>query len=75
MLLAKTTWQYPTNSELLCHRILKAKYCTNKSLLEVSYKMINLLFWKGFIEAVKVVKANVSWIIGNDEGIPMWNKI
>ena len=72
-LLAKICWRCLKSNDLLCPRILKAKYCPNKSLWEAIYWNCNFWFWKGFVEGVNFIEERAGWIIGTGENINAWN--
>ena len=40
---------------------------------ESNYKNNNSWFWKDFVEALNIVKANICWAIGDEVNILAWN--
>ena len=66
-LLAKTAWRYINNEDLLCTKIIKAKYCLiNKSLFgRPSLIQVTL----GFVNAITVINDHVGWAIGHGKDI------
>lgn len=61
-----------TNENLLSSKILKAKFCPNKSLWDAKFRKGNSWFWKDFIEAMNFINDTVGRIIGNGESISVW---
>lgn len=61
-------------NNLLCSKVLEASYCPNKSLWDGVWKNKKILgFEKVFRTALKLIKSNISWIIGSSEKISIWN--
>ena len=57
-LLSKTGWRYMNEENLLCSKVLKAKYCLESSLWEAKAREGNSWFGKGFVEGVNFIKEN-----------------
>lgn len=72
-LLGKTCWRHLRDDNLLCSKILKAKYCPKSNLWEAKYRKGNSWFWRGFVEWVSFIYDRVGWIVGNGEKISVWD--
>lgn len=53
-LLGKTCWRR-LDDNLLCSKILKAKYCPKSNLWEAKYIKGNAWFWRGFVDGVSFI--------------------
>lgn len=72
-LLGNTCWCLLRDDNLLCSKILEAKYCPKSNLWEAKYRKGNSWFWRGFVEGVSFIYDIVGWIIGNGEKISVWD--
>lgn len=72
VLLAKTCWESLSKPNLLCSKILKAKYCPNESLWEALSRKGDSWFWKSFVETLNFINQNIGSMIENGEKISIW---
>lgn len=63
-LLAKTAWRCITNENLLCTKIIKAKFCPNKYLWEAKFNFRISWFWRGFVNTINFINEHIGWVIG-----------
>ena len=64
-LLAKQVWRMLKNPESLCHRVFKARFFPNCSILEAPNSTSGSYAWKSILSARNVVRKGVVWRIGD----------
>ena len=68
-LLAKQVWRMINNSESLCHRVFKAQFFPDCSILDAKESRSGSYAWKSIIGARDVVRKGMVWRIGTGEVI------
>ena len=68
-LLAKQVWRMLKNPESLCHRVCKARFFPNCSILEVPNSTSGFYAWKSKLSARNVVQKGVVWRIGDGKTV------
>lgn len=68
-LLAKQVWGMINNPDSLCHRVVKARFFPNFSILEAKDLTIGSYAWKSIISAKDVIKNGMVWHIGNGSSV------
>ncbi|XP_048619867.1 uncharacterized protein LOC125590358 [Brassica napus] len=71
-LLAKQTWRIITKPDCLLSRILRGKYCTNASFLQVSETKTMSHGWRSIIAGRDLLVTRLGKVIGNGEGTRVW---
>ena len=71
-LLAKQLWRILKNPESLIVRIMQAKYCSNKSIMEATIGHRLSQAWRSILAAKDLVHAGVIWRIGNGDDVKVW---
>ena len=64
-LLAKKVWQMLENLESLCHRVFKARFFPDCSILEATSSTNGSYAWKSILGARDVVRKGMGWRIGD----------
>ena len=64
-LLAKQVWRMLKNPESLCHRVFKARFFPNCSILEAPNSTSGSYAWKSILSARNVVRKGVVWRTGD----------
>ena len=64
-LLAKQVWHMINNPDSLCHRVFKARFFLNCSILEAKDPTLGSYAWKSIIGARGVIREGMVWRIGN----------
>lgn len=68
-LLAKQVWHMINKPNSLCHRVVKARFFLNCSILEAKVSTIGSYAWKSIISARDVIKKGIVWRIGNGSSV------
>ena len=68
-LLAKQVWRMINNSESLCHRVFKAQFFPDCSILDAKESRSGSYAWKTIIRARDVVRKRMVWRIGTREAV------
>lgn len=71
-LLAKVAWRVLTVPNCLLSKILRGKYCHNKSFLEVSVPAVCSHGWRSVLHGLELLKSNLGKAIGNGEQTKIW---
>ena len=64
-LLAKQVWRMINNPDSLCHRVFKARFFPDCSILEAKDSTLGSYAWKSIIGARDVIREMMVWRIGN----------
>ena len=68
-LLAKQVWRMIDNPDSLCHKVFKARFFPNCSILEAPEVNGGSYAWKSICSARDVVKRGMVWQIGNGASV------
>ena len=68
-LLAKQVWHMINNPDSLCHRVFKARFFPESSILEVRDSNCGLYAWKSILSAHDVIRKGMVWCIGNGHSV------
>ncbi|XP_075655083.1 uncharacterized protein LOC142625282 [Castanea sativa] len=68
-LLAKQVWCMMKNPKSLCHRVFKARFFPNCSILEATPSANGLYAWKSILSAQDVVRKGMVWQIGDGKTV------
>ena len=68
-LLAKQVWRMVNNQDSLCHRVFKAWFFPDCSILEAKDSTLGSYAWKSIISARDVIREGMVWRIGNGQSI------
>ena len=68
-LLAKQVWRMINNPDSLCHRMFKARFFLNCSILEAKDPTLGSYAWKSIIGARGVIREGMVWRIGNGQSV------
>ena len=66
-LLAKQVWQLINNPDSLCHRVFKARFFPDCSILEARDSIVGSYVWKSIISARDVIRRGMVWRVGTGE--------
>ena len=66
-LLAKQVWHLINNPDSLCHRVFKARFFPDCSILEAQASSSGSYAWKSIISARDVIRKGMVWRIGTGE--------
>lgn len=69
LLLAKKIWRLANNEESLFHRVFKAKFFLNCSIMECENSNKGSYAWRSIIKAKHVIEFGRVWRVGNGESI------
>ena len=64
-LLAKQVWRMINIPDSLCHRVFKARFFPDCSILEAKDSTLGSYAWKSIIGARDVIREMMVWRIGN----------
>ena len=64
-LLAKQVWRMINNPDSLCHRVFKARFFPDCSILEAKDSAMRSYAWKSILGARDVIWKGMVWRIGN----------
>ena len=68
-LLAKQVWRMINNLDSLCHRVFKARFFRDSSILEARDSTCGSYAWKSIISARDVIRKGMVWRIGNENSV------
>ena len=68
-LLAKQVWQLINNSNSLCHRVFKARFFPDCSILEARVSIVDSYAWKSLLGARDVIQQWMIWRVGNGKSV------
>ena len=68
-LLAKQVWRLINNTDSLCHRVFKAKFFPDCSILDAKDSSSGSYPWKSIIGASDVIRKGMVWRIGTGEAV------
>ena len=68
-LLAKQVWQMINNTDSLCHRVFKARFFPDYSILEARDSIVGSYVWKSIISARDVIRRGMVWRVGTGESM------
>ncbi|XP_075670283.1 putative mitochondrial protein AtMg00310 [Castanea sativa] len=68
-LLAKQVWRMINNPKSLCHRVFKARFFPECSILEAKDSSVGSYAWKSICSARDVIRKGMVWRIGNGESV------
>ena len=68
-LLAKQMWRMINNPYSLCHKVFKARFFPECSILEANDTRVGLYAWKSILSARDVVKRGLVWQIGDGASV------
>ena len=68
-LLAKQIWRLKNNEESLFHKVFKAKFFLDCSILDCEAYNKGSYAWKSLLQAKHVVKLGAVWRVGNGQAI------
>ena len=66
-LLAKQVWRLINNTDSLCHRVFKARFFPDCSILDAKDSISGSYTWKSIIGARNVIRKGMVWHIGTGE--------
>ena len=72
-MLARQAWRMLTVPDLLCARVLKAKYFPDTSLLNAQPKAGISYTWRSTLKGVQLLKEGVIWRVGDGTNINIWS--
>ena len=70
-LLAKQVWRMLKNPESLCHRVFKAHFFPDCSILEANSSTNGSYAWKSILSARDVVRKGMVWRIGDGKTVSL----
>ena len=68
-MLAKQVWRMINNPNSLCHRVFKARFFPNSSILKAKDSNTGSYSWKSIISARDVIRKGMVWRIGNGQNV------
>ena len=68
-LLAKQVWRMINNLDSLCHRVFKAKFFPDCSIMEAKESTTGSYAWKSILSARDVIQKGMVWRIGNGSSV------
>lgn len=68
-LLAKQIWRLDKKEDSLFHKVFKAKFFPNCSIMECECSNKGSFSWKSIIQAKNVIDLGLSWRVGNGKSI------
>ena len=68
-LLAKQVWHMINNPYSLCHRVFKARFFPDCSILEAKDSTLGSYAWKSILSARDVIREGMVWRIGNGQSV------
>ena len=68
-LLAKQVWRMINNLDSLCHRVFKARFFLDFSILEARDSNVGSYAWKSILSARDVVRRGMVWRVGTGERV------
>ena len=68
-LLAKQVWRMINNPESLCHRVFKARFFPDCSILEARDSIVGSYAWKSILSARDVIRRGMVWRVGTGERV------
>ena len=71
-LLAKQGWRIQQNPNSLVHRVLKAKYFTDRTFKEAQLGRRPSYVWRSLLAAKDIVDIGSRWVVGNGESVNIW---
>ena len=66
-LLAKQVWRLINNTDSLCHRVFKARFFPDCSILDAKDSISGSYTWKSIIGARNVIRKGMVWHMGTGE--------
>ena len=70
-LLAKQVWRMLKNPDTLCHRVFKARFFSDCSILEANPSVNRSYAWKSILSARDVVRKGMVWRIGDGKKVSL----
>ena len=70
-LLAKQVWRMLKNPESLCHRVFKARFFLDCSILEANPSINGSYAWKSILSTRDVVRKGMVWRIGDGKKVSL----
>ena len=71
-LLAKQTWRLLNNTDSLFHRVFKAKFFPNCSILDAKESKASSYAWRSILKGRDVILEGACWRVGNRKSIKIW---
>ena len=68
-LLAKQVWRMINNLESLCHRVFKARFFPDCSIMDAKESTTGSYAWKSILSAIDVIRKGMVWRIGNGNSV------
>ena len=68
-LLAKQVWRMINNLDSLCHRVFKARFFPDCSILEARDSNVGSYAWKSILSARDVIRRGMVWRVGTGERV------
>lgn len=68
-LLAKQVWRMINNPNSICHRVFKARFFLDCSILDAKISTIGSYAWKSILGARDVIRRGMVWRIGNGQDV------
>ena len=68
-LLAKQVWRMINHPDSLCHRVFKARFFPDCSILEAKESTTGSYAWKSILSARDVIRKGMVWRIGNGSSV------
>ena len=69
MMLCKQVWRMMHNPDSLCHKVFKARFFPDCSILEAKESTIGSYAWKSILSAKDVIKKGMVWRVGNGQSV------
>ena len=68
-LLAKQVWRMTNNLDFFCHRVFKARFFLDCSILDAKESTTGSFAWKSILNARDVIQKGMVWRIGNGQNV------
>jgi hypothetical protein len=70
--LAKQCWRLMEEPDLLCARVLGAKYYPHGNLLKAKLKSGSAFTWQSILQRMQACNRGRIWRVGEDEQVNIW---
>ena len=74
-MLAEQIWRLINERELLCAKVLRAKYYPNGDILKAGPKAGSSFTWQSLLAGLPTFKRGTIWRVGNREQINIWHDL